>query len=125
MRYNSFEVTPMSELGGYLKKIRNEKKLSMKAVKAETDISDSSLSHIESGKTEYPNPHCLKKLAKIYQIDLVDLYIKAGYLDCDDLSCYQQCFIGLEHLSDEERNAIQGVIGVMVKKMERCVNDDL
>ena len=120
-----FGVKLMGELGEHLKKTRNNKKLSLKAVTDLTGVSDSTLSHIESGKTDSPAPLHLKKLANAYGIDLIDLYVKAGYLDFDDLSNYQLCFIGLENLSDEEKNAIQGVVDVMVKKSERGVHDDL
>lgn len=110
----------MSAVGEYLKKVRDERKLSLKAVKERTGISDSALSHIESGKTEAPSPEHLKKLAAEYQIELIDLFLKAGYLDCSDLSDYQRCFLGADSLSEEEHKAIQNIINVIVKKPERC-----
>ena len=110
----------MNFIGEYLKRVRVERKLSLKAVKERTGISDSALSNIETGKTEVPSPEHLKKLAGEYQIDLVDLFLKAGYIDCKDLSGYQRCFLGADTLSEEEHNAIQNIIDVIVKKSERC-----
>jgi transcriptional regulator with XRE-family HTH domain len=109
----------MSAVGEYLKKVRNERKFSLKDVKEKTGISDSALSHIESGKTEAPSPEHFKKLAAEYQIDLIDLFLKAGYLDCSDLSYYQRCFLGADNLSEDEHNAVQNIIDILVKKSER------
>jgi transcriptional regulator with XRE-family HTH domain len=110
----------MSTVGEYLKNTRLEKKLSLNAVKDKTGISDSALSHIESGKTESPSPEYLKKLASFYQIDVIDLFIKAGYLEYTDLTGYQRCFYGADVLSQEEHKAIQSIIDVIAKKAEGC-----
>ena len=110
----------MNSVGKYLKKIRDERNLSLKDVNKKTGISDSALSHIESGKTVCPAPERLKKLAVAYQIDLIDLYLKAGYLDGDDLSDYQRCFFGADSLSEEEHRTIQSVVDIIIKKSERC-----
>jgi len=113
-------VVQMNSVGEYLRKVRDERGLSLNAVYEKTDIKNSTLSRIESGKTNSPSPEHLKKLAAEYQIDLIDLYIKAGYLDCDDLSVYQQCFLGAGILSEDEHIAVQNIIDVIVKKPERC-----
>ena len=110
----------MSAVGEHLRKIRLEKKMSLNAVKDKTGISDSALSHIESGTTESPSPGYLKKLASFYQIDLIDLFIKAGYLEYTDLSGYQRCFFGTDTLSQEEHNAVQSIIDVIVKRTKGC-----
>lgn len=110
----------MSVVGNYLKQVRDEKRLSLKAVKSETGISDSVLSHIESGKNESPSAELLKKLAAIYNISLVDLFMKAGYLNSNDMDTYQQCFSGASGLTDDERAAVQNIIDVIVNKTERC-----
>ena len=109
----------MSDVGAYLKKIRVEQKLSLKVVKDRTGISDSALSHIESGKTESPSPEQLKKLAAVYRIDLIGLFMKAGYLDRTDLVDYQLCFLGADSLSEKEHNAIQSIISIIINESER------
>lgn len=68
------------ELGEYLKKVRKLKDLSLRQVDYKSDVSFSHLSMIENGSRK-PSPLTLKELAKIYNLDYIDLYEKAGYLD--------------------------------------------
>lgn len=68
------------ELGKYLKKIREDKKLSLREVNKLTDISFTYLNMIEHGKRNV-NPTLLRNLAKAYNCDYLDLYEKAGYID--------------------------------------------
>ena len=68
------------ELGEYLKKIRENKKLSLREVNKLTDISFTYLNMIENGKRNV-NPTLLRNLAKVYNVDYLDLYEKAGYID--------------------------------------------
>lgn len=68
------------ELGNYLKKIREEKNISLREVEKLTDIGYTHLSMIENGKRNV-TPALLRNLAKVYNADYIDLYEKAGYLD--------------------------------------------
>lgn len=68
------------ELGEYLKKVRKSRDLSLRQVDYKSDVSFSHLSMIENGSRK-PSPLTLKELAKIYNLDYIDLYEKAGYLD--------------------------------------------
>lgn len=68
------------ELGEYLKQIRKSRDLSLRQVDYKSDVSFSHLSMIENG-TRKPSPLTLKELAKIYNLDYIDLYEKAGYID--------------------------------------------
>ena len=68
------------ELGEYLKEIRENKKLSLREVNKLTDISFTYLNMIENGKRNV-NPTLLRNLAKVYNVDYLDLYEKAGYID--------------------------------------------
>lgn len=68
------------ELGEYLEKIRKAKNLSLRQVNYKSNVSFSHLSMIEHG-TRKPSPLTLKELAKVYNLDYIDLYEKAGYLD--------------------------------------------
>ena len=69
-----------SELGNYLKTIRESLEYSTHDVNKLCDISQSYISLMENGKRK-PSPTILKKLAFIYNLDYLDLYEKAGYLD--------------------------------------------
>lgn len=68
------------ELGHYLKLLREGLGYSTYDVNKLCDISQSYLSLVENGKRK-PSAVILKKLAPIYNVDYVDLYEKAGYLD--------------------------------------------
>ena len=68
------------EFGQYLKKIREKKELSLRDVDKLTDISFTYLNMIEHGKRNV-NPTLLRNLAKAYNVDYLDLYEKAGYID--------------------------------------------
>jgi len=71
----------MNELAKYLKKLRN--KLSIRAVADGTGISNAYLSQLENGKRKNPHPNELKKLAKFYEVPIVEFLKRAGYLDED------------------------------------------
>lgn len=68
------------DLGEYLKKLRNDKHLSLREVNHITDISYSHLNMIENGKRNV-TPALLRVLADLYCVDYLDLYEKAGYID--------------------------------------------
>lgn len=69
----------MNELAKYLKELRDD--LSIRAVAEGTGISNAYLSQLESGKRKNPHPNELKKLAKFYEIPVVEFFKRAGYLD--------------------------------------------
>ena len=68
------------ELGLYLKSVRESLDYSTYDVNKLCDISQSYLSLMENGKRK-PSAIILKKLAPIYNLDYLDLYKKAGYID--------------------------------------------
>lgn len=77
------------ELGLYLKNIREELGYSTYDVNKKTNISQSYLSLMENGKRK-PSAIILKKLAPIYNLDYLDLYEKAGYVDL--VNSEKQCY---------------------------------
>lgn len=68
------------ELGKFLRKIRENKKISLREMEKLTGVGYSHLSMIENGKRNV-TPALLKNLSNIYNVDYIDLYEKAGYLD--------------------------------------------
>ena len=68
------------ELGRYLKTIREQLGYSTYDVNKLCDISPSYLSLVENDKRR-PSAIILKKLAPIYNLNYLDLYEKAGYID--------------------------------------------
>lgn len=106
----------MSDFGKVLKELREKNGLSLKDVTEKTEISDSKLSRIENNKNRSEvEPSILIKLSKLYGINLVDLYIIAGYLDAEALSSYRQVFNNVDLLTDDERNHIQEQIDLFTK----------
>ncbi len=68
------------ELGLYLKSIRKAKDISLREVDKRTGISYTYLNMIENGKRNV-TPALLRNLAELYNINYIDLYEKAGYID--------------------------------------------
>ena len=68
------------ELGEYLKTIREQKQLTLRQVDYKSDVSFRHLSMIEKGARK-ALPLTLKELARVYNIDYIDLLEKAGYID--------------------------------------------
>jgi len=87
----------MNELAKYLKELRG--KMSIRHVAENTGISNAYLSQIEGGKRDNPHPDVLKKLAKFYEIRVIKLLEKAGYLDEDITS--EETY---ESIAQEQRN---------------------
>ena len=106
----------MSELGSLLGRMRNDAKLSLKDVYKATGISDSKLNRIEHGKnTSKPSPDTLRALAKLYDVNLIELYLAAGYLDSDDLLSYERAFQRVDLLTPDEKQSIQTQINLFTK----------
>ena len=73
----------MESFGSYLKQVRKSRGLSLKQVETAAAVSNAYISQIETGRRRPPHPDILKKLAKVYDVPVRDLLIKAGYLDDD------------------------------------------
>jgi transcriptional regulator with XRE-family HTH domain len=67
------------QLATLLRMARIEAGLTLRAVEAETGISNAYLSQLETGKAENPSPTHLLKLSRLYEFPLDELYAAAGY----------------------------------------------
>ena len=105
----------MSNIGNYLKRSRNNCHLSLKDVHDRCGVTDSKLSRMERGEGKPLEPLELRKLAHLYGIDVISLYIMAGYLDESDLSDYQRVFKNTDLLNEEEKQSIQTQIDLFTK----------
>lgn len=107
-------------LGQYLRAIREQNKLSTRDVKKATGITTSQLSRLECSHTHNPSPAALKKLSLLYNIKLIDLFQKAGYLDSKDVEAYMEtCFKGIEKLDIEDKKQIQNQIDYLIFQHEK------
>lgn len=86
----------LKEMGAYLKRLRENKGLSTREVYELAKVSNSYLSLVENGHRR-ASAVVLKKLAPVYGVDYLDLYVKAGYAD----------------LAEDEKNNILKNIGAI------------
>lgn len=68
-----------TELGIYLARARKNSGLSLRAVEAETGVSNAYLSQLETGKIKTPSPTVLHSLALRYDVTYEHLMGLAGY----------------------------------------------
>lgn len=106
----------MSELGDYLRNARNEKGLSQAKVQPQIGITNSRLCKAENGADNILSVAELKKLAVLYGMPVVSLFIMAGFLETSDLEEYQSGFKNTSMLDSDEKNHIQNQIDFIIKK---------
>lgn len=71
----------MRALSKELRKIRNFRGLTLRAVESKTGISNAYLSQLERGIATRPSPSVLARIAEFYEISYEDLMKLAGYLN--------------------------------------------
>jgi phage repressor protein C with HTH and peptisase S24 domain len=69
------------ELGDYIEKLRNEKKLGFNQLAVKASINAKTLNDIINYKNKKINPYQLQKLSKALNIDYKELYKIVGYLE--------------------------------------------
>lgn len=106
----------MSELGDYLRKARNIKGLSQAKVHAQIGITNSRICKAENGADNILSAAELKKLAVLYDIPVIPLFIMAGFLETSDLEEYRSGFKNTSMLDSEEKNHVQSEIDFIIKK---------
>ena len=106
----------MSELGNYLKELRHKKGLSLANVYQHTKITNSRLSKAENGADDILKPVELRMLSRLYETELIKLFIMAGYLDTSDLEEYQSGFKNANLLDSDEKKHIQCQIDFILRK---------
>ena len=108
----------METFGDIIKSARNKAGLSQKQVYQNIKITDSRLSKMERNELICP-PSEMGKLAVLYNIPIVHLYIAAGYLTSDDLDEYKMVFHGVEQLDDIETAHIQQCIDLLIRRKDQ------
>src|SRR5690625_4813474 len=69
------------KFGSYIRKLRNDRELTIRQLELYSGVSNSYLSQLENGKRGIPSPEIIKKLSKGLKIDYNLLMIKAGYME--------------------------------------------
>lgn len=105
----------MANLGIKLRNYRTSLRLSLHQVMELTGITNSRLSKMEREEIICPALD-LMKLAKVYNVPIVSLYLDAGYLSPSDLPEYSSEFSGLSLLDEDEKKHIQDEINFLNRK---------
>lgn len=108
----------MSDLGNNLRKYRKNLNLTLLQVMEKTGITDSRLSKFERNLELCP-PTDLTKLAKLYNVSLISLYLDAGYLRASDISAIQSEFKNVYLLDEDEKKHIQDEIDFLNRKKDK------
>ncbi|MGO8990122.1 MAG: helix-turn-helix domain-containing protein [bacterium] len=74
----------MTRLGSYLRRLRQEKGMTLAEVAKVSGISIGYISDLERSEQNNPHPSILKKLASVYGAPLQELMEAAGYLVRDE-----------------------------------------
>ncbi len=69
----------LSRLGSFLASTRQHQSLTLRAVEAETGVSNAYLSQLETGKIRSPSPVILRKLSDLYGVPYTTVLELAGY----------------------------------------------
>lgn len=105
------------EISEYLKKCRLSKNLSRQNICEATGITDTRLMRVEnSGNVNTLRPEEIRKLSEKYDIPIVEMLIKLGYLTNTDLNDFQFVFKGVSMLNDEEKKHVQNEINFINRK---------
>lgn len=110
-----------NELGAYLAHTRKGLSLSLRAVEAETEISNAYLSQLETGKIKTPSPNVLHTLALRYGVGYDYLMELAGYpVSGDDKPRSAEAETGLAarlgQVSPEEEEALVEFLSLIRKR---------
>lgn len=103
----------MNEVGDFLRKIRIQKKLTLKQVQKDTNITDSRLSKLERGRITDISAETLLILARYYNINIIQLYLMVGYLNEEDIP-KNNILRNVERLTSEEDEHIQNQIDFLL-----------
>lgn len=90
-----------NEFGLYIRKLRNEREMTIRQLELYSGVSNSYLSQLENGKRGIPSPDIIKKLAKGLKADYKELMIKAGYIKGENLYTDEDIDPELQKFIDE------------------------
>ena len=119
-------------LGAYLRDIRIEKKqLTLRDIeqlakesKTGADLSSGYLSMLERDEVKEPSPRILFTLAKIYELDYIDLMKRAKYMpenmEAKGYTPTPVTFRGATKLNKDQRERIQRIIDFELNDLRRA-----
>ncbi len=111
------------DFGEVIKKIRTDRKLTLKAAAELTGIAEAYLWQLENGKRESPRPETIKKLADGYGVPPQHLLACGGYLpEQGDIkkevesANNKYLFRGFEKLSQEGKKKLESYLQFLQKE---------
>lgn len=99
-----------TRLAQYLKQARSRLGLSVRDVAAESGLTLSTVSRLETGHIASPRPKHLQRLARALQVDVEDLYALAGYLVPEGLPGLQPYLRAKYGLADDAARQVEGYV---------------
>jgi HTH-type transcriptional regulator, competence development regulator len=69
-----------TDFGAYLKQLRESKGFSTHKLAELSGVSQSYISHVESGRKEAPSPYVIRNLSAALEVMHIDMMIKAGHI---------------------------------------------
>jgi len=94
-------------LGEYIRRLRKQRKLSIRELATKSGIDNGGLTRLEHGRILSPRPDKLKALAKALEVPLADMFAMAGYTipyDLPSMAPYLHARYG--HLPEETLDAV-------------------
>jgi len=79
-----------SNLGHFLKSLRDRQRMSLRDVERESGVSNAYIAQLEKGDRPAPSPDILKKLARVYNVTVRELLMRAGYLDEPEVTATEE-----------------------------------
>lgn len=110
----------MIELSDYLKKLRADNHLSLKALAKHIGSTDAILSRLENGQLPKDIPYLFNSLAEFYNINVITLYIKSNLISLEALNEYNGIFTNCSNLTEKEIKQIQSLIDFIIDHRNSC-----
>ncbi|MBS5368404.1 MAG: helix-turn-helix transcriptional regulator [Coprobacillus cateniformis] len=105
----------MNNIGQYLKELRLNKQLSLKALAEKIGTTNSILSRVENGHLPKDIPTLFNSLADFYNINVITLYLKVNLISIKSFKEYNGIFNNCEKLTDKEIKHIQNEIDFIIE----------
>jgi transcriptional regulator with XRE-family HTH domain len=104
-----------TDLGGFLKRIRKSRGLSLRDVERMTEgtVSNGYLSQLENGNIDKPSAMMLHRLAATYRLDYQDIMKRAGFLTEAEEPLNRVATSILGELTSDEEDQLLAFLGFL------------
>lgn len=106
------------DLGGFLKKVRQSRNLSLRDVERLTDgaVSNGYLSQLENGNIDKPSAMMLHRLSNAYKLDYQKIMTRAGFLTEAEEPLNRMATSVLGELTSDEEDQLLAFLGFLRKQ---------